>query len=249
MVENSVKLLSLRGIKVHYGGVKALDFKNEKGSTDSVDIDEGEIVVLLGPNGAGKSTLLKTMFGLTPVSSGEMIWKGSKVEFNSKKMSELGVSYVGQDKRIFASLTVLENIEIGGLGLRNRNILKERLAEVLKTFPDLRSRLYRRAGGLSGGQQQMVAIARVLMAHPKVLLLDEPSLGLSPKILKEVLTVVQNINRDRKMAVVIVEHNIKSALKIADRAYILDKGEIVFEGSADEALTNDIFIKVFMNTK
>ena len=210
-------------------------------------INEGETIVLLGPNGAGKSTLLKTMFGMTPVSSGEVLWRGKKVARSANTMLELGVSFVSQDKRVFPSLSVLENIELGGLGLKDRTILKERLAEVLSIFPDLKTRLNRRAGKLSGGQQQMVAIARGLMARPRVLLLDEPSVGLSPKILKDVLAVVKKISQDHRMAVVIVEHNIKSALEIADRAYILDKGKIVFEGPAKKVLSTNIFEKVLMN--
>jgi len=212
-----------------------------------VYINEGETIVLLGPNGAGKSTLLKTMFGMTPVSSGEVLWRGKKVARSANTMLELGVSFVSQDKRVFPSLSVLENIELGGLGLKDRTILKERLAEVLSIFPDLKTRLNRRAGKLSGGQQQMVAIARGLMARPRVLLLDEPSVGLSPKILKDVLAVVKKISQDHRMAVVIVEHNIKSALEIADRAYILDKGKIVFEGPAKKVLSTNIFEKVLMN--
>jgi len=244
LVENNTKLLSLRKIRVHYGGVLALDFK-ESGA--SVYVNEGEVIVLLGPNGAGKSTLLKTMFGLTPISSGDVLWRGKKVECSSNAMKDLGISFVSQDKRVFPSLSVLENIELGGLNLKDQAVLKERLAEMLHIFPNLKPKLNRRAGMLSGGQQQMIAIARGLMARPKVLLLDEPSVGLSPKIVKDVLAVVRKISQERNMAVVIVEHNIKSALEIADRAYILDKGSIVFEGPAQKVLSTKIFERVLMN--
>lgn len=241
---SNTKLLSLEKIVVHYAGVRALDFKE---SSASLHLNEGEVIVLLGPNGAGKSTLLKTIFGLTPVSSGDVMWRGKKVECSPNTMMDLGVSFVSQDKRVFPSLSVLENIELGGLNLKDQAVLKERLTEVLHIFPDLKPRLNRRAGMLSGGQQQMVAIARGLVARPKVLLLDEPSVGLSPKIVKNVLGIVRKISQDLNMAVVIVEHNVKSALEVADRAYILDKGSIVFEGPPQKVQSTKIFEKVLMN--
>ena len=232
-------LLQLNNINVHYGGVKAL-------SGASVQIDEGELVALMGPNGAGKSTILKTIFALAPIESGDVFWNGVKIDLKSYEVAELGISFVPQGKRVFPSLTVLENIEIGGHSIRSKKVLKERLDEVISLFPSLKEKLNQKAGQLSGGQQQMVAIARGLITDPKLLLLDEPSLGLAPKVVKEVFAKIKEINEKRKTAIIIVEHNIKSILEITDRAYVFDKGKIISEGVGKDFLKGDILEKVFM---
>jgi branched-chain amino acid transport system ATP-binding protein len=235
----SENLLSLKNIKVHYGGVKALD------SVD-INLDEGEIVALMGPNGAGKSTVLKALFGLAPIETGQICWHGQKIIPKSHEMVERGISFVPQGRQVFKSLTVYENLEMGGYFIDSRDILKSRIEGVLDIFPDLKKKLKENAGDLSGGQQQMLAIARGLISDPKVLLLDEPSLGLAPKVVKEVFAKIKEINERRQTAIMIVEHNLHSVLSIVDRAYLLDKGKIVVEDVPDEIINSGILEKVFL---
>lgn len=231
-------LLKLDNIHVHYGGVKALD-----GAT--VSIDEGEVVALMGPNGAGKSTILKTIFGLATVESGKVLWEGQEFTPISHEVVKRGISFVPQGRRVFRHLTVRENLEIGGINVP-KSEREERIKNVLELFPALRPRLKAKSGTLSGGQQQMLAIARGLMTDPKVLLLDEPSLGLAPKIVKEVFAKIKEINERRKTAVIVVEHNIKSLVEISNRVYVLDKGKIVAEGDPKTLITSQIMEKVFL---
>jgi branched-chain amino acid transport system ATP-binding protein len=231
-------LLELKNIKVHYGGVKALDGVD-------VYLDEGEIVALMGPNGAGKSTILKALFGLAPIESGNIFWHGEKIIPKSYEIVERGITFVPQGRQLFKSLTVLENLEMGGFNVSS-SVLKTRIKDVLDIFPDLHKKLKEKASDLSGGQQQMVAIARGLVSDPKILLLDEPSLGLSQKIVKEVFAKIKEINEKRRTAIMIVEHNLHSVLKIVDRAYLLDKGKIVIEDNPKQIIESGILEKVFL---
>lgn len=232
-------LLQLDNIHIHYGGVKALDGA-------SVSIDEGEIVALMGPNGAGKSTILKAIFGLASIDSGKVLWEGQEFKPVSYEVVERGVSFVPQGRRVFHHLTVLENLEIGGFNIKSRATRQERITSVLELFPMLKAKLKAKSGTLSGGQQQMLAIARGLIPDPKVLLLDEPSLGLAPKIVKEVFEKIKEINEQRKMAIFVVEHNLKSLLEITKRAYVLDKGRIYAEGNPKELIENKVLERVFL---
>ncbi len=232
-------LLQLSDIHVHYGGVKALDGA-------SVGLDEGEIVALMGPNGAGKSTILKALFGLAPIASGHVLWHGKAFVPRSHEVVERGIAFVPQGRRVFRHLSVEENIEIGAHFVKDRAEVERRKSEVMETFPALKHKRNAASGSLSGGQQQMLAIARGLMADPKVLLLDEPSLGLAPKIVKEVFTLIRDIHERHKTAIMIVEHNIKSLLEITDRAYVLDKGKIVAEGKSHDLVASGILEKVFL---
>jgi branched-chain amino acid transport system ATP-binding protein len=232
-------LLSLKNIHIHYGGVKALDGA-------SINLDEGEVVALMGPNGAGKSTVLKAIFGLAPIESGKVAWEGQEFVPISHEVVHRGISFVPQGRRVFKHLTVYENIEIGGWGIKDAKLRKERIENVLDIFPALRAKLKAKSGTLSGGQQQMLAIARGLMTDPKVLLLDEPSLGLAPKIVKEVFAKIKEINERRKTAIIVVEHNLKSLLEITNRAYILAKGKVVAEGEPKELVGTGILEKVFL---
>ena len=236
---SSEKLLALTDIHVHYGGVKALD-------AASVSIDEGEVVALMGPNGAGKSTILKAIFGLAPVQSGTLSWEGQQFTPVSYEAVRRGISFVPQGRRVFRHLTVYENIEIGGWDLP-ADERKERIENVLELFPALRPKLGARSGTLSGGQQQMLAIARGLMTDPRVLLLDEPSLGLAPKIVKEVFAKIREINQRRKTAIFVVEHNLKSLLEIADRAYVLDKGKVFAEGIPADIVARGALQEAFLS--
>jgi len=235
---NTEILLKLNDIHVHYGGVKAL-----KGA--SVAIDEGEVVALMGPNGAGKSTILKAIFGLAPIESGEVLWENQQFKPVSHEVVGRGIAFVPQGRRVFQHLTVYENLEIGGFNLSSKE-RKERIENVLQLFPVLKIKLKAKSGTLSGGQQQMLAIARGLMTDPKILLLDEPSLGLAPKIVKEVFAKIKEINQRRKTAIIVVEHNLKSLLEITTRAYVLDKGKIVAQGIPSELINNKILEKVFL---
>jgi len=232
-------LLELKDIHIHYGGVKALDGA-------SVSIDEGEVIALMGPNGAGKSTILKAIFGLAPIDSGTVAWEGQVFKPISHEVVNRGISFVPQGRRVFKHLTVYENIEIGGWKIKSAKERKERIENVLNIFPALRAKLKLKSGILSGGQQQMLAIARGLMTDPKALLLDEPSLGLAPKIVKEMFEKIKEINEKRKTAIIVVEHNIKSLLEITNRAYVLDKGKIIAQGIPNDLMKTDILQKVFL---
>ena len=234
-------LLQLKDVHVRYGGVKALDGVD-------VAIDEGEIVALMGPNGAGKSTILKSIFGLAPIYSGSVLWHEKSITPLSYEMARMGMVFVPQGRRVFAHLTVMENLEMGAFLLKNKEELKIRLEESLNIFPVLKEKIKVKAGTLSGGQQQMLALARGLMADPKILLLDEPSLGLAPKIVKEVFEKIKEINEKHKVAIMVVEHNIKSLLNVAHRVYLLDKGKIIFNGNAKDVMGEKTIQKFFLNT-
>ena len=232
-------LLQLKDIHVHYGGVKALNGV-------SVSIDEGEVVALMGPNGAGKSTILKAIFGLAEFSSGKVLWHEQSVSPVPHEMVARGIAFVPQGRRVFRHLTIKENLEMGGFALANKSELPERIAEVLEIFPVLKTKLKAKSGTLSGGQQQMLAIGRGLIVRPAVLLLDEPSLGLAPKIVKEVFAKIKEINERHKTAILVVEHNIKSLLNLVDRAYVLDKGAVVAESTPQKLLEGDLLERVFL---
>jgi len=232
-------LLELKNISVHYGGVQALRGVN-------IEIDESEIVALLGPNGAGKSTALRAIFGLAPIESGTVCWHGSPVAPVSYEMVERGIAFVPQGRRVFPHLTVEENLEVGAFIVKDKNEVRRRMDEVMETFPVLKQKRRAKSGTLSGGEQQMLAVARGLMIDPKVLLLDEPSLGLAPKIVKEMFRMIQEINERHRTAILVVEHNIKSLLAVVDRAYILDKGSVVAHGGVNELVGSDILEKVFL---
>lgn len=236
---NKEVLLKVEGVHVHYGGVKALD-----GAT--VAVDEGEIVALMGPNGAGKSTVLKAIFGLAPIDKGEILWEEKRVMPVSHEMVKRGISFVPQGRRVFKHLTVRENLEVGGYAVRDQKEIQKRIENVLDIFPMLRTKLKEKSSSLSGGQQQMLALARGLMIDPKVLLLDEPSLGLAPIIVKEVFQKIKEINEKRKTAIIVVEHNIKSLLEITQRAYVLDKGKVVVSDTPQNIIESNVLEKVFL---
>ena len=232
-------LLELHDVQVHYGGVKALDGV-------SLALDEGEVVALMGPNGAGKSTALKAIFGLAPIDAGSVRWHGSVIHPVPHEVVRRGIAFVPQGRRVFTHLTVAENLEVGGFIVKDAAERARRMSEVMDTFPVLRHKAKRKAGTLSGGEQQMLAVARGLMTDPKVLLLDEPSLGLAPKIVKEMFEKIRDINARHTTAILVVEHNIKSLLAVVHRAYVLDKGSVVAHGTVKELVGSDILEKVFL---
>lgn len=225
-------LLQTKNIDVAYGGVTAL-----KGV--SLTIDEGEMVVVMGPNGAGKSTVLKALVGIAPRTAGEVLFHEKVIEPVVYESVGRGIAYVPQGRQLFTSLSVRENLEIGAGRVSALREVARRLEEVVDLFPALKERLGERAGNLSGGQQQMVALGRGLMSDPKVLLLDEPSLGLSPKVVSEVFEAVRSINKRHKTAICIVEHNSTSLLSFAHRAYVLAQGQVVIEERSPETLLTD----------
>ncbi|TAN60012.1 ABC transporter ATP-binding protein [bacterium] len=232
-------LLELKNVRVHYGGVKALD---------GVDISlfDGEVVALMGPNGAGKSTVLKAIAGIAPVDNGTIAYCNKPITPVVHLMAHKGIVLVPQGRRVFTRLTVEENLELGGFIIKNKNELKERIEDILKLFPALKKKRTERAGTLSGGQQQMVALARGLIVNPKALLLDEPSLGLAPKLVKEVFAKIREINQIKNTAILVVEHNVRTLLETVNRAYVLDKGKVAAEGTAEKILKSDILEKVFL---
>jgi branched-chain amino acid transport system ATP-binding protein len=232
-------LLQLKDIHVRYGGVKALDGVD-------ISLDEGEFVALMGPNGAGKSTVLKSIFGLASIAQGEILWHQHAITPVPHQLVKQGIAYVPQGRRVFTHLSVEENLEIGAYIVRDKNLVKQRMAEVMEFFPALKTKRKAKSGTLSGGQQQMLAIARGLMVDPKVLLLDEPSLGLAPKIVKEVFAKIHEINQNRKTAVMVVEHNIKSLLNIVDRAYVLARGKVAAQGKPQDLVQGDTLEKIFL---
>lgn len=225
-------ILELKDISTYYGGLKALD-------SVSLHLHAGEMVALMGPNGAGKSTVLKALFGLVGLHAGEVVWKAEKITPVTHQMVKRGVAFVPQGRRVFTHLTVEQNLEIAGEVVNTGAPVKERIAEVMKFFPELQKKRKAKSGTLSGGQQQMLALGRGLMCEPEVLLLDEPSLGLSPKIVKEVFAKIKEINQQKGMAIMIVEHNLKSLLEVVDRAYVLDKGKLALEETAENLRKGD----------
>jgi branched-chain amino acid transport system ATP-binding protein len=232
-------LLSVRDVSVKYHGVHALN-------KTSIDLFPNEIVALMGPNGAGKSTLLKSIFGMAPLDSGSVYWRGKAVDPDPSQLIASGLAFVPQGKRVFPTLTVLENLEMGGMILNNSRLLKERIEKVLVIFPVLKQKLNQPGGKLSGGQQQTLALARALILDPQVLLLDEPTVGLSPIMVKEVFNQIQKIHNEHQTTVLIVEHNLKSLMHLVNRAYLLEKGRILASGPAAEIMQSPIFKTAFL---
>jgi branched-chain amino acid transport system ATP-binding protein len=217
-------MLELSNATITYGAAPAV-------SDVSLEVKEAELVVVVGPNGAGKTTLINAMAGLHALAGGTLSFGGRDISrLPRHRFCDEGIALVPEGRRLFSEMTVRENLEIGGYRARARAQRAHSLNEVLKSFPVLRERLESAAGTLSGGQQQMLAIGRALMAQPKLLLLDEPSLGLAPAIVRELFRVVREINA-RGVAVLLVEQNVAMALDLAARAYVLEEGRIVAEGA------------------
>lgn len=211
----------------------------------SVAIDPSLITVIMGANGAGKSTLLKALYGLIPLKTGKAELNGKEIKPNPQDLVEQGIFMIPQGKRVFRNMTVLENIELATHFWKNRKEFPERLEEVLKFFPDLKHRLEHLAGNLSGGQQQMVALARGFINRPKLVLLDEPSIGLSPKLINDTFHKIKELNQNLGTGFVIVEHNLKTLLPLTDKAYILDQGEIVYDGKTESKTLDKMLDKIF----
>ncbi len=223
-------MLELDRIQVAYGLATAL-------WDVSIRMAAGELVCVVGPNGAGKTTLINAIAGLNPIATGTLTMDGRNLNrLQHNKFCDQGIAIVPESRRLFAGLTVRENLEIGGYRRAVRANRKQMFEQVCSIFPMLRNRLDAPAGTLSGGQQQMVAIGRALMAQPRLLLLDEPSLGLAPSVVLEVFKVIREINHGG-VAVLLVEQNVAMALEVATRAYVLEEGKIVAEGTPEQLLT------------
>jgi len=226
-------MLKVAGINTYYGNIQAL--KNV-----SIDIEEGEIVTLIGANGAGKSTTLMSLCGVVPPRSGEIVFQGQPLkELKPDEIVNLGIVQVPEGRRIFPQMTVLENLEMGAYLRKNAAIIRQDLDMVMALFPILARRRNQLGGTLSGGEQQMLAISRALMARPRLLLLDEPSLGLAPIIIKQIFDIIRTINHENNTTIFLVEQNANQALKLAHRGYVMENGVITLHDSAARLLDNE----------
>lgn len=232
-------MLEIQNLHVSYGNIKAL-----KGV--DINVPKGKIVALLGANGAGKTTTLRTISGIVPASQGTIKLEGKEVtNLLPSKITSHGIVQSPEGRQIFPELTVDENLKIGAFTLKDRQKLKDNFNRVYRYFPTLEERKKQVAGTLSGGEQQMLAIARALMASPKVLLLDEPSLGLAPLIVKDIFEIVKEINEEGT-TILIIEQNALQTLKIADYAYVLEVGKISMEGPAEELIKDKKLIEAYL---
>lgn len=232
-------MLSVKDLHVHYGAIHAI-----KGV--SLEVNEGEIVSLIGANGAGKTTILHTISGLLKATSGQITLKGVNLRTTEpNKMVSLGMAHVPEGRHVFSRMTVLENLRMGAYALSDKEQANKNLEVVFASFPRLKERVKQVAGTLSGGEQQMLATGRALMANPKILLMDEPSMGLSPILVKEIFRIIQTLH-ERGITILLVEQNAKVALSISSRAYVLETGTIAMSGSAAELMEDDRVRKAYL---
>lgn len=232
-------MLKVNDLQVYYGAIHAI-----KGIT--FEVNEGEIVSLIGANGAGKTTTLHAVSGLLKPTSGEVSFLSSKIDnLSADKIVRKGIAHVPEGRRVFSQLSVQENLELGSFLVKDKNFIKNEYERVLTLFPRLKERLKQMAGTLSGGEQQMLAIGRALMSNPKMLLMDEPSMGLAPILVKEIFEIIKECNK-QGMTILLVEQNAKMALNISHRAYVLETGKIVISDDAKNLLGNEEVKKVYL---
>ena len=232
-------MLTVENLNVYYGMIHAL--KNV-----SFHVEEGEIVALIGANGAGKTTTLQTVSGMLQAKSGSVHFENQDItKMPSHRIVQLGISHVPEGRRMFANLTVYENLRMGAYTRKDKKEIEESLARVYERFPRLKERTRQLAGTLSGGEQQMLAMGRALMSNPRLLLLDEPSIGLSPLLVSEIFDIIESISK-QGVTILLVEQNAKKALSIADRGYVLETGNIVMEDSAQALLNNEDIKKAYL---
>lgn len=230
-------MLKVENLKVNYGGIEAVKGIN-------FEVPDGKIVTLIGANGAGKSTTLRTISGLVKKTSGSIEFNGEQIaSLDASEIVKKGITLCPEGRRIFPDMTVLENIKIGAY-LRNDNLQND-INKIYKMFPILQERHWQLAGTLSGGEQQMLAVARGLMSNPKLMMLDEPSLGLAPLIVQEIFDIIKEIN-SQGVTILLIEQNANMALRIADKAYVLETGRITMEGTGKELLSNEDIKKAYL---
>ena len=234
-------LLEVKDLNVHYGAIHAIH-------DVSLNVEEGEIVTLIGANGAGKTTILHTISGLHKATSGNVTMEGNNLlKTEPSKIITLGMAHVPEGRHVFVDMTVRENLEMGAymFGRKDKDKIAARMDNVFEKFPRLKERQNQLAGTFSGGEQQMLAVGRALMADPKIILMDEPSMGLSPLLVQEIFSIIKEVNA-QGITVLLVEQNAKMALKVADRAYVLETGKIKLSGDAQELLHNDEVRKAYL---
>jgi branched-chain amino acid transport system ATP-binding protein len=234
-------LMEVRDLEVSYGGgIRALQGV-------SLHVKPGELVALVGANGAGKTTLMKTVVGLLRAAGGGVYFDGKSIDtIEGSDRVRLGIALVPEGRQIFSRLTVTENLMLGAYTNRNPRFRKEMLEQVYSLFPILRERSKQRAGTFSGGEQQMLAIARALMSKPKLLLLDEPSLGIMPMLVDQIMDVLRQLHQEQGLSMLLVEQNVPAALSLADRGYVMQTGQIVMEADAKELLGSDLVRKAYL---
>ena len=234
-----MSLLTIENLEVFYGVINAI-----KGI--SFEVNEGEIIALIGANGAGKTTILNTLTGLVPAKSGSIKFEDKDLlKTPAHKIVSMGIAHVPEGRRIFQQLTVFENLKLGAYTRKDKKEIADTLEMVYERFPRLKERRTQIAGTLSGGEQQMLAMGRALMSHPKIILMDEPSMGLSPLYVTEIFDIIRSVN-ESGTTVLLVEQNAKKALSIANRAYVLETGKIVLSGDAHELMNNDSVKKAYL---
>ena len=234
-----MSLLTIENLEVFYGVINAI-----KGI--SFEVNEGEIIALIGANGAGKTTILNTITGLVPAKSGSIKFEDKDLlKTPAHKIVSMGIAHVPEGRRIFQQLTVFENLKLGAYTRKDKKEITDTLELVYERFPRLKERRTQIAGTLSGGEQQMLAMGRALMSHPKIILMDEPSMGLSPLYVTEIFDIIRSVN-ESGTTVLLVEQNAKKALSIANRAYVLETGKIVLSGDAHEIMNNDSVKKAYL---
>lgn len=232
-------MLEIKDLEVYYGMIKAI-----KGV--SFEVNEGEVIALIGANGAGKTTILHTVTGLLEAKKGSVSFDGKDItKTPAHKIVSMGMAHVPEGRRVFANLSVLQNLKMGAYTRKDKNEIEETLKTVYKRFPRLEERQNQLAGTLSGGEQQMLAMGRALMSHPRIILMDEPSMGLSPIFVNEIFDIIKEVSAGGT-TVLLVEQNAKKALSISDRAYVLETGKIVLSGNADDLLNNDSIKKAYL---
>lgn len=232
-------MLEVKNLSVSYGAIEAV-------KDISFTVNAGEIVSLIGANGAGKTTTLHTITGLVPAKSGSVMYNGvDLLKTHNNKIVTLGMAHIPEGRHVFTRMSVEENLEMGAFSLKDQSDLKKDLDMVYGLFPRLKERRNQKAGTLSGGEQQMLAMGRALMSHPKTILMDEPSMGLSPKLVKEIFSIIRKLH-EQGITILLVEQNAKMALSIADRAYVLETGRITMDGDAKELLNNEQVRKAYL---
>lgn len=233
-------MLEVKDLEVYYGVIQAI-----RGI--SFEVNQGEIIALIGANGAGKTTTLQTITGLIPSKAGRIFYEGTDItKMPGYKLVSMGIAHVPEGRRVFAELTVLQNLKLGAYTRSDKGEIEETLKMVYGRFPRLEERKNQLAGTLSGGEQQMLAMGRALMSHPRLIVMDEPSMGLSPIYVNEIFDIIQKINDDGT-TVLLVEQNAKKALSIANRAYVLETGSIALSGDADKLMNDDSVKKAYLS--